>query len=44
MEIILSFIFISLAGVFKGMMDAISDNGVKKSEWKNKYDFSKEVL
>ena len=41
MEIILSFIFISLAGVFKGMMDAISDNGVKKSEWKNKYDFSK---
>lgn len=41
--ITLSFAFLGIAGIFKGIMDAISDSGLKSSEWKNKYDFSKET-
>lgn len=37
----LSILFLGLAGVFKGKLDAISDSGVKTKEWRNKYDFTK---
>lgn len=29
------------AGYFKGLMDSYVDTGIKITEWKNKYDFSK---
>jgi hypothetical protein len=37
----LSILFLALAGVCKGFLDAISDCGTKSSEWRNKYDFKR---
>ncbi len=34
-------VLLSLAGHFKGKLDAISDNGLKDEEWRNKYDLNK---
>ena len=35
-------LLIILAGVFKGKMDALSDEGMKTMDWHRKYDFTKE--
>lgn len=37
----LSLTFLALAGICKGFLDAIADNGSKTEQWRNKYDFTK---
>jgi len=36
-NLLLISVFLALAGYFKGRLDAIADEGVKKDEWENKY-------
>lgn len=37
----LNILFLVLAGIAKGYLDAIADKGVKTDEWRNKYDFTR---